>query len=494
MQDPPDASSRENASVLRPDFYWGFATAAAQVEGAWDADGKGESIWDTFCRLPGKIIDGSSPAIATRAYDLYRQDVQLLKHLGVNSYRFSLAWSRIIPLGGKDDPVNQAGLDYYSRLVDDLLANNITPFVTLFHWDTPQALEDRYGGMLNQAKYTVDFERYARVCFTALGDRVKHWITYNEPGLYTVAGYAEGIHAPGRSSLPGRNDLGNSSTEPFTVAHTELVSHAHAVDIYRREFKPTQKGVIGITLHGNYSAPYDKNDPADVCAAQRALEFEIGWFADPIYGNGDYPPSMREQLGHRLPTFTAEEKALVKGSSDFYGMNSYTTFYVQHRDSPADLNDNKGNIISHDTNLDGVSRGKETDTAWLRSNPAGFHLLLHWIYSRYRTPIYITENGTTAKGENDWSPSSSSKVLNDTFRQQFFEGYIGAVAKAVKEGVDIRSYFAWTFTDNWEWSAGYTDRFGSTWVDFESDGKERYPKKSALGLRRLFEHLIQGRE
>ncbi|KAH0287841.1 glycoside hydrolase [Aureobasidium namibiae CBS 147.97] len=489
MKDPPNASSPENTSVLRPDFHWGFATAAAQVEGAWDADGKGPSIWDKFSRIPGKIIDGRTTADGTRAYDLYKDDVQLLKKLGVNSYRFSLAWSRIIPLGGKDDPVNEAGLKFYSNLVDELLANNITPFVTLYHWDAPQALENRYGGMLNQAHYTADFERYARVCFAALGDRVKHWITYNEPGIVTTLAYAEGVHAPGRSSLPGRNDPGDSSTEPFIVGHTQLVSHAHAVKIYREEFKPSQKGVIGITLHGNYSAPWDENDPKDVEATQRALEFEIGWFADPVYGSGDYPASMREQLGSRLPQFTPAERALVQGSSDFYGMNSYTTFFVRHRDEPADINDYKGNVTVHDTNKAGLSRGLETPTSWLRSNPAGFHALLHWIWSRYHTPIYITENGTTAKGDSDWDPSSGSP-LDDAFRQNFFEGYIGAVAAAVKQGVDIRSYFAWTFTDNWEWAAGFTDRFGGSWVDFESAERKRYPKKSAFELGRIFGHLI----
>jgi beta-glucosidase len=490
MEDPPIASSPENGSVLRPDFYWGFATAATQVEGAWDADGKGPSIWDKFSRISGKIIDGSTTADGTRAYHLHKEDVQLLKKLGVNSYRFSLAWSRIIPLGGKDDPVNEAGLKYYSSLVDELLANNITPFVTLYHWDLPQELEDRYGGMLNQARYIPDFEHYARVCFAALGDRVKHWITYNEPGIVTTLAYAEGVHAPGRSSLPDRDDPGDSSTEPFIVGHTQLVSHAHAVKIYREEFKPTQQGVIGITLHGNYSAPWDENDPKDVEAAQRALEFEIGWFADPVYGSGNYPASMREQLGSRLPSFTPAEKVLVQGSSDFYGMNSYTTFYVRHRNEAADINDYKGNVTIHDTNRAGVSRGLESATSWLRSNPAGFLALLHWIWSRYHTPIYITENGTTAKGEDDWDPTSTSP-LDDTFRQNFFEGYIGAVADAVKSGVDVRSYFAWTFTDNWEWAAGFTDRFGGSWVDYDSPERRRYPKKSAFELRRIFGHLIR---
>lgn len=456
---PPNASSPFLASTLRPDFHWGYATAAAQIEGAYDTDGRGPSIWDTFSHIPGKIIDKSTSEDTVLSYELYKSDVQLLKKLGVTAYRFSLSWSRIIPLGGASDPINEAGIQYYSNLVDELLANNITPFVTLFHWDPPQTLEDRYGGLLNQEKYTPDFIRYARVCFERLGDRVKHWITYNEPGVYTLAGYAAGVHAPGRSSLPDRNDPGDSSTEPFTVGHTELVSHAHVAKLYRAEFKPTQKGEIGITLHGNYSAPYDPSSPLDIAAAQRALEFEIGWFANPIYGSGDYPTSMRKQLGSRLPTFTAEEKALVKGSSDFYGMNSYTTFFVQHRNGEADINDHKGNVISHDTDVDGVSRGPESDTYWLRTCPWGFRKLLGWIWDRYGVPIYVTENGTTAQGENDWRPSSGGggeegeegvRVLDDTFRQEFFEGYLGAIADAVKsDGVDVRSYFAWTFTDNW---------------------------------------------
>ncbi|KAJ4336124.1 hypothetical protein N0V95_008703 [Ascochyta clinopodiicola] len=478
-------------SVLRKDFHWGFATAAAQVEGAWNKDGKGESIWDKFCHTPGKVKDGSTNEDATRAYDLYKEDVALMKSFGVTAYRFSLAWSRIIPLGGADDPINEQGVQYYNNLIDELIANNITPFVTLFHWDTPQALEDRYGGMLNQLKYTPDFLRYARLCFSRFGDRVKHWITYNEPGVYTLAGYAAGVHAPARSSFRDRNAEGDSSTETFIVAHTEIVTHARAAKIYREEFKPRQKGVIGITLHGNYSEPWDVNNPKDVEAAQRAREFEIAWFADPIYGSGDYPASMRAQLGSRLPTFTAEEQSLVKGSSDFYGMNTYTTFFVKHRTEEADINDHLGNIEKLDTNSEGKSRGPESDTYWLRTAPEGFGKLLRWIWNRYHVPIYMTENGTTAKGEHVAAPPSK-EVLDDTFRLEFFHGYLRELAQAVRDGVDVRSYFGWTFTDNWEWAAGYEDRFGATWVDFESPEKTRYPKRSAYFLRDYFGHLIQG--
>ncbi|KAL4878698.1 hypothetical protein BJY04DRAFT_209176 [Aspergillus karnatakaensis] len=433
--------------TLRPDFFHGYATAAPQVEGAWNKDGKGLSIWDTFGHTPGKVKDGSTADDAVRSYDFFREDVALMKSYGVNAYRFSLSWSRIIPLGGADDPVNELGIKYYQDLIEELLRNGITPFVTLFHWDVPQALEDRYGGMLNQERFVPDFVRYARVCFERLGPRVRHWITFNEPGVYSLAGYAAGVHAPARSSFRDLNEEGDSSTEPFTVSHTELIAHAYASKLYKEEFKSIQNGTIGITLHGNWSEAFSESEK-DQEAAERAREFEIAWFADPLYKTGDYPASMRAQLGDRLPRFTPEESGLVLGSSEFYGMNSYTTFFVEHKDTPADINDHKGNIIVHDTNSKGESRGEESDTPWLRMAPVGFRKLLNWIWNRYHVPIYVTENGTTAKGETAPTP----EVLNDTFRIRFFEGYVGGLARAVKEdGVDIRSYFGWTFTDNWEY-------------------------------------------
>jgi beta-glucosidase len=504
--------------VLRPDFHWGYATAAPQVEGAADVDGKGLSIWDVWAsHAPSKILDSSTPKDAVLSYFQTASDVALLKSYGVTAYRFSLSWSRIIPLGGANDPVNQAGIDYYSGLIDELQRNGIEPFVTIFHWDTPQALEDRYGGMLNQEKYIPDFVRYARVCFEAFGDRVKFWITYNEPGVYTLAGYAAGVHAPGRSSNRSKNDEGDSSTEPFIVGHTELVSHGHVVKMYREEFQKKQGGKIGITLHGNWSEPWDVDDPKDVEAAERSRQFEIAWFADPVHGSGDYPKCMRDQLGDRLPRFTEEERALVKGSSDFYGMNSYSAFYVKHKDTPPHIDDHLGNVDKLDVNSEGKERGPASDTYWLRTTPWGFGKLLRWIWGRYGVPIYITENGTTAKGEHEWVPEEG-KILDDKFRVEFFEGYLGEIGKAVQDGVDIRSYFAWTFTDNWgesiisyrylrsqierlyvaiftdgsvEWSAGFTDRFGATFIDFNSAEKKRYPKRSSKVLKEIFEHMIK---
>lgn len=201
---------------------------------------------------------------------------------------------------------------------------------------------------------------------------------------------------------------------------------------------------------------------------------------------------MRQLLGDRLPHFTAEEKALVKGSSDFYGMNSYTSFFIRAKPDGAPPDD-EGNIEKSNSNKQGVSRGPESQTPWLATTPWGFYRLLKWIWANYHMPIFITENGTTtADGEHDWKPASSDAVLEDPFRQEFFEGYAGAIATAVKEdGIDIRSYFAWSFLDNWEWASGYTDRFGVTWVDFEDPERTRWPKRSAYELRKIFRHLMR---
>ncbi|KAF5642035.1 beta-glucosidase [Fusarium sp. NRRL 52700] len=409
--------------------------AAAQVEGARNKDGKGVSIWDTFAHTPGKVKDGSTGDDAVKSYDSYKTD------------------SRIIPLGGKDDAVNEEGISYYNRLIDELLANNIIPFVTLFHWDIPQKLEDRYGGMLNKDADTPDFVRYARVCFERFGDRVKNWITYNEPGVYSLAGYAAGLYAPSRSSFRDRNEAGGSSTEPFIVSHTELVSHAYVADIYNREFKPKQNGTIMITLHGNWSEPWDVDDRLDQEAAERAREFEIAWFGDPLYKTGDYPESMRAQLGDRLPRFTPEESKLVLGSSEFYAINSYSAFYVRHRDGPADINDHLGDVEK----LDEIRK------------------LLRWIWNRYGVPIYITENGTTAQGEHDWKPNPNGPddVWEDHFRVEIYKSYLTEVAKASQEGGVIKSYFGWTFTDNWEWAAGFSDRFVAIWIDLDKEDRKR---------------------
>ncbi|KAG6849129.1 hypothetical protein H0H93_011076 [Arthromyces matolae] len=324
---------------LPADFLWGFATvrasfpAAFQIEGSAAVDGRGKSIWDDFSKLPGKTLDGRNGDVATDSYRLWKEDVALLAKYGVKAYRFSISWSRIIPLGGRNDPINPAGIKFYSDLIDALLSHGITPFVTLYHWDLPQGLQDRYGGWLNKEEIVKDYVNFAKSSHRVLGVLrvLRRSLTINEPWCVAILGYGRGVFAPGRSSDRARSPEGDSSTEPWIVGHNLIIAHAHAVKLYRESFKPTQGGEIGITLNGDWQMPYD-DSPENVDAAQHALDFAIGWFADPIY-LGFYPPYMREVLGDRQPQFTEEELAVVKGSSDFYGMNTYTTNLARFLDN-----------------------------------------------------------------------------------------------------------------------------------------------------------------
>jgi len=472
---------------LPKDFLWGFATASYQIEGAANEDGRGPSIWDTFSHTPGKTADGGTGDVACDAYHKTAEDVALLKSYGARAYRFSISWSRVIPLGGRNDPINPLGIKFYQNYVDALLEAGITPFVTLFHWDLPQALHDRYLGMLNKEEFQLDFERYARVCFEHL-PKVKHWITLNEPWCSAVLGYNTGLFAPGRCSDRSKSAEGDSSREHLIAAHSLLLAHGRAVKAYREDFKPKNGGMIGITLNGDWTEPWDPEDPKDVEACERKLEFAISWFADPVYF-GKYPDSMRKQLGDRLPEFTPEEAELVKGSNDFYGMNHYTANYIKHKEGPADPFDNLGNLETSFYNKAGDCIGPETQSVWLRPNPEGFRKLLIWLSKRYGNPIiYVTENGTSLKGENDLP---LEKMVNDDFRAEYFRGYINAMARArCESGVDVRGYLAWSLMDNFEWAEGYETRFGVTAVDYKN-GQKRHPKKSARVIREVFEQLIK---
>ncbi|KAK3672801.1 hypothetical protein LTR78_007387 [Recurvomyces mirabilis] len=473
---------------LPKDFLWGYATASYQIEGAPHEDGRADSIWDVFCRKPGKIADGTNGDVACDSYHRYKEDVALLKQLGAKAYRFSISWSRVIPLGGRNDPVNKAGLQYYIDLVDELHANGIIPMATLFHWDLPAALHERYGGPLNQEEYIQDYVRYARVIFEAFGSKVKHWITYNEPWCISILGYSVGQFAPGHTSNRQKNEIGDSSIEPWRVVHSLLVSHGHVVKMYRDEFKAKDGGQIGITLNGDWVMPWDENEPLDVEACERKLEFSIAWFADPVY-KGDYPASMRKQLGDRLPKFTAEESALVKGSNDFYGMNHYCANYIRHKKTEPTPEDFAGNLDLLLENKEGTPVGPETQSPWLQPCPQGFRKLMKWISDRYGRPtIIVTENGTSLKGENDMPVE---QILQDDFRAQYFTDYINAMAQAVTiDNVDCRGYMAWSLMDNFEWAEGYETRFGVTYVDYQG-GQKRHPKKSAKTVAELFNSMCR---
>ncbi|PWY92018.1 putative beta-glucosidase [Aspergillus heteromorphus CBS 117.55] len=474
-------------STLPPDFLWGFATASYQIEGAVTEDGRGPSIWDTFCKIPGKIAGGATGDVACDSYHRTAEDIALLKECGAQAYRFSISWSRIIPLGGRNDPINADGLQHYIRFVNDLLAAGITPLVTLFHWDLPDELDKRYGGLLNKEEFVKDFVHYAQVVFEALAGKVKHWITFNEPWCSSVLGYNVGQFAPGRTSDRTKSPVGDGSRECWVVGHNLLVAHGAAVRVYREEFRGVD-GEIGITLNGDWAEPWDPSNPADVEASERKLEFTIGWFADPIY-KGKYPDSMIQQLGDRLPQWTEEDISLVRGSNDFYGMNHYCANYIKAKTGAPDPDDTAGNLEILQQNKNGEFVGPETQSTWLRPSPIGFRKLLKWLSERYEHPkIYVTENGTSLKGENDLP---LEELLQDDFRTEYFRGYVAAMADAsALDGVNVRAYMAWSLMDNFEWADGYETRFGCTYVDYEN-GQKRIPKDSAKQLRQIFDQYIQ---
>ncbi|KAF1323553.1 Beta-galactosidase, partial [Globisporangium splendens] len=450
-------------------FAWGVSTAAYQIEGATNEGGRGDCVWDAFSRTPGKTVNGEMGAVAIDHYHRYKEDVQLMKNMGLKHYRLSISWPRIIPAGVGQ--VNEEGVDFYNRLVDELIANGVEPIVTLYHWDLPLATE--FDGWLGGKHIQDAFAAYARVCFRRFGDRVKSWLSLNGPWISPFLGFGIGAHAPGRHHNP--------HTEPYTATHNMLLAHVKTVDVYHREFQPTQGGRIGVTLNCDWREPKPTDDPeeakANAEAAERAVIFILGWSADPIYF-GDYPQLMKDIVGDRLPKFTDEEKKLLKGSSDVFGLNHYGTEYVTPSKSFAagtpPPNDHTGGVIA-DQGVEGSMNPawKRTDIGW-SVVPWGFEKLLLWIQKQCNPPggIYVTENGCAC------ADKTKEEAQNDDFRVEFYKGYITGMHRGIAQGADVRGYFAWSFVDNYEWGAGYSKRFGLHWVNYET--QEHVSKKSAL--------------
>ncbi|KAK4789952.1 hypothetical protein SAY86_017256 [Trapa natans] len=457
-------------------FVFGTASSAFQFEGAVKEDGRGVTVWDTFSHTFGKITDFSNADVAVDQYHLFNDDIQLMKDIGMDAYRFSIAWSRIFPNGSGD--INQAGVDHYNKLIDALLAQGIEPYVTLYHWDLPQALEDQYMGWLSP-QIIKDYVMYAETCFQKFGDRVKHWITFNEPHTFTVQGYDLGLQAPGRCSIVRLFcRAGNSATEPYIVAHNVLLAHATAVDIYRKKYRETQHGSVGLAFDVTWFEPAS-NSTENIEATQRAQDFQFGWFIDPLMF-GDYPSSMKTRVGSRLPKFSQSESFLLKGSLDFVGINHYTTYYAKANSTGIVgglLNDSiadSGAITLPFKGLEAI--GDRANSIWLYIVPHGIKSLMDYIKTKYGNPlVIITENGM----DDPNNPFTSIKdAVKDPKRIKYHNDYLINLLAAIKEdGCNVKGYFVWSLLDNWEWTAGYSSRFGLYFVDYK-DKLKRYPKDS----------------
>ncbi|KAI4324293.1 hypothetical protein L6164_023844 [Bauhinia variegata] len=475
-----DVSSLNRSSF--PDgFIFGAASSAYQYEGAANEYGRGPSIWDTFChKHPEKITDGKNGDVAVDAYHRYKEDVKTMKQLNMDAYRFSISWSRVLPKGKLSGGVNQEGIKYYHSLIDRILAKGLKPFVTIFHWDLPQALEDEYSGFLSP-RIVNDFRDYSELCFKEFGDKVKHWITLNEPLSYSKNGYSSGKYAPGRcSDWLNRNCTGgDSGTEPYLVSHNLLLAHAAAVQVYKTKYQESQKGVIGITINTDWYVPFsDKKEDEE--AALRALDFSFGWYVTPLT-SGEYPETMRSLVKSRLPKFTEEESRLLKGSFDFLGLNYYSSQYASDAPSISTRPYYKTDSLVNVTNQrNGILIGPMAASDWLYVYPRGFLKLLLYIKTKYNNPvIYITENGYDESNDPTLSLEES---LMDTYRIDYLFRHLYYLRSAIRDGVNVKGYFIWSLLDNLEWNSGYTVRFGLSFVDYK-DGLKRYEKLSAKWLK-----------
>lgn len=438
-----------------PDFLFAAATASYQVEGAWNEDGKGESIWDHFAHTPGKIANGDTGDVACDHYHRWRDDIALMREIGLNAYRFSVSWPRILPAGRGQ--VNQRGLDFYAQLVDGLLEAGIRPFPTLFHWDLPQALQEEGGWT---ARSTADaFAGYADVVTRALGDRVEDWMTLNEPGVVAFDGYLWGTHAPGHS------DMG----EFLRAAHYQMLGHGLAIPVMRRNC-PTAR--LGIALNLWPAVPASCG-PADIAAAQLEDDRQIAWFLGPLTGRG-YPGTVVNDLVLPLDFIQPGEMETIAAPLDFVGANYYSRSVVRSNEIPEEENAPQEVYAS----LPRTAMGWEI-------YPQGLYDLLVRLQRVYGFEcIYVTENG--AAFEDSISPDGE---VHDLQRVEYYRQHLGAAARAIADGVPLKGFFTWSLMDNFEWAQGYSKRFGMLYVDYPT--QRRILKDSGKFYRDVIRGEVQ---
>lgn len=426
------------------DFIWGVAGGSYQIEGAWNEDGKGESIWDRFAHIPGNIANDDTGDIACDFYHRYKEDISLMKKFGIQSFLSTISWPRVIPDG--TGAVNKKGIEYYRNMLQCLRENGIKSYVVLYHWDLPQALQNR-GGWMNRES-VLWFENYARTMYKELGDLVDHWITILEPWVSCFMGYYTGEHAPG---------LHDFSAALQTV-HYQLMAHGAAVKAFR---ETGLKGEIGIKIVSQMVYPKNPQDAADVAAAQRFDSYYNLLFCDPLY-LGEYPQELfcfLKKKGVVLPAIQPGDMELISQKFDFFGLNNYNGIYIK-----------KGN--SWPLECEQVKSGKpETQYGW-ECDPDAFYDIVRYINDRYHpNQILITENGAAS---NDWVDSEGK--VEDPLRKEFLKQYLIRLHRAIEEGINVTGYHVWSFWDVIEWSEGFTKSFGLTHIDRKT--LDRIPKSS----------------
>lgn len=433
---------------FKEDFVWGVATSSYQIEGAAYEDGKGLSIWDVYCTQPGKVYEGHTGEVACDHYHRYKEDVQLMKEMGIKAYRFSISWPRVLPDGiGK---INEAGLDFYDRLVDELVAAGIEPYVTLFHWDFPYELHKK-GGWMNPDSPSW-FAEYTKIIIERLSDRVKYFFTFNEPQCFIGCGYSQGKHAPG---------LKQSVRDTLAMAHNVLLAHGHSVKVMRTYAKSDVKIGFAPTASMNYPC---SNKPEDIEAARRSIfnmpkkideewwAWNVTWWSDPIL-LGHYPEDGLELLRDYLPEIKEGDMEIISQTIDFLGHNIYS-----------------GRAIQADENGEPIYLARELGAPKTALNWPVTPEALYWgprfLYERYKKPIYITENGLSCH-----DVVSVDGKVHDPNRIDFLHRYIKAFKRAAEDGVEAAGYFQWSLLDNFEWHSGYAERFGIVYVDYENQNR-----------------------
>lgn len=440
----PQPEPAPMVAAFPPDFLWGAATSAYQVEGAVQEDGRSPSIWDRFASSPGAVYQGETGAIAADHYHRMEEDVALMASLNLGAYRFSLSWPRILPQG--TGAVNERGLDFYERLVDTLLAHGITPLATLYHWDLPLALEDRGGWLARDTAQA--FADYAEVVTCRLGDRVTWWLTHNEPWCSSYLSYALGMHAPGL----------RDKQMAVNVGHHILLSHGLAVPRMRAHLPRQAQVGIALDFYPVYAAD---ERPETIQAARRADAFRNRWFLDPIF-RGSYPENLFSDLGVQPPPVREGDLAIISAPLDFLGVNYYSRMLVRDHAAGESTAEQSLHPESYEA-IEHISGSDYTEMGW-EIFPAGLANILTRIHREYGVgALVVTENG--AAFEDHWD---GNEHINDQQRIDYLRKHIQTLAEVRQQGVPVQGYCVWSLLDNFEWAQGYRKRFGLVYVDYPS--------------------------